>query len=459
MLSSCKKDISGINVDTKHPAVVPSATPFSYAEKNLVGVIASTSVNLNIFKLISQQWTEVTYIDESNYDLGGRSISEGWWRQLYKYTLINLEASRKAIPNDVIDAKQRKNEIAMLDIIEDYTWYVLVNTYGNIPYKEALDPNNIFPKYDDAKTIYYDLLTRLDNDINALDVSAPSFGTADLLYAGDVPSWKKFANSLKLRMGILLADADPVKAKSTIEAAAPNAFTSNADNASFRYNPHTPNTNPVWVDAIQSGRNDFVPAVTIVDLMNTLSDPRRPMYFTPLAGSYVGGIVGKGNAWSTVSHPSWLVTKPDAPYLVMGYSEVEFILAEAVERGYNVGGTASSHYNNAITASLAYWGVSSTDAAAYLAQPSVAYLTASGNYKAKIGTQKFLSFYMDGFDAWTELKRLGYPAEVAPPDAVSGYPLRFTYPVSEQNLNSSNYTTAAAAMGGDKVENKLFWMK
>lgn len=460
LFASCNKDLSNLNIDTKHASTAPSYTLFSNGTRELVDLLATPNVNTNIFQLITQQWTEVTYVDESNYDIGTRNISNRWWRGLNKSVLINFKAARKLIPTDVLDAGQQKNELAILDVMEVLTWSVLVNTYGNVPYKEALDPENLFPKYDDAKTIYYDLLTRLDTSIAALDTTVAGFSAAqDLIYKGNVSKWKKFANSLKMRLGITISDFDGAKAKSLIEAAAPNAFTSNADNAVFAYQATTPNTNPVWVNLVQSGRDDYVPATTIVGLMNTLNDPRRPMYFTTIGGIYQGGTPGTGNSFATLSHPGALVEKPDFPYTLMSYAEVEFILTEAVERGYNVGGTAAAHYTKAVTASLMQWGVSAGDIAAYLAQPSVAYATAAGNYKQKIGIQKYLALYMDGFDAWTEQRRLDYPKLLTPTDAKSGYPVRYTYPVTEQNLNSPNWSAASAAIGGDKVETKLFWDK
>lgn len=459
LLASCNKDLSRLNVDTKHASSAPSYALFTQAQRKLSDLLATPNVNINIFQLITQQWTEVTYTDESNYDLGTRTVTDNWWRELYKNILVNFEASRKLIPDDVSDADQQKNELAMLDVMEVYTWSVLVNTFGDIPYTEALDPTNFFPKYDDAKTVYYDLLTRLDADIAALNTSAESFGSADLIYGGDVAKWIKFANSLKLRMGVLLADSDPTKAKSVVEAAAPNVFTSNSDNAVFAYTTTTPNVNPVWNNLVASGRNDYVPSTTIINMMNADNDPRRPFYFTTINGQYIGGENGSGNTFSKLSHPSDLVEQPDFSYTFLSYPEVEFILAEAVERGYNVPGTAAEHYTAAVTASLTSWGVSSADITVYLAQPSVAYATATGTYKQKIGMQQYLALYMDGFDSWTVQRRLDYPKLVAPVNAKSAYPVRYTYPVDEQNLNSASWSAASTAIGGDKVDTKLFWDK
>ena len=135
----------------------------------------------------------------------------------------------------------------------------------------------------------------------------------------------------------------------------------------------------------------------------------------------------------------------------MDYAEVQFYLAEAVERGMSVGGTAASHYNEAITASMQYWGVSDADITSYRASPAVAYATAPETYKKKIGEQSWVAFYNRGFEAWTQWRRLDFPALVAPPDALSVIPVRYTYPTSEQNLNNANYKAASAKIGADDV--------
>src|SRR5574340_448142 len=92
VLASCNKDISYLNLDTKHATKVPSYTLFSTGQRNLVDLLATPNVNINIFQLITQQWTEVTYVDESNYDIGTRAISDRWWRGMYKSVMVNFEA-------------------------------------------------------------------------------------------------------------------------------------------------------------------------------------------------------------------------------------------------------------------------------------------------------------------------------------------------------------------------------
>jgi hypothetical protein len=136
-------------------------------------------------------------------------------------------------------------------------------------------------------------------------------------------------------------------------------------------------------------------------------------------------------------------------------------MAEAVERGFSVGGTAEEHYNNAIVASITYWGGTQEEAEAYLAQPSVAYGTASGDFKQKIGFQKWLALYNRGWESWVEWKRLDAPM-LQPPtggDITTELviPVRMIYPVSEQNENGAQRAKAASDIGGDLPTTKLFW--
>jgi hypothetical protein len=349
--------------------------------------------------------------------------------------------------------------MTITDIMEVYTWYYLVTTFGDIPYSEALDIENPFPKYDDQKAIFLDLLARLNTDIGALNTSAGSFGGADVIYNGNVAQWKKFANSLKLKIGMTLADADPATAKTAVESAvAGGVFTSNADNAVYQYLSGPPNTNPIWVDLVQSGRKDFVVTNTLINKLMSLNDPRLNDYATlDAANKYSGGEPGDNNNYATFSKPNEKITTPDFPALLLSYDEVEFFLAEAKERGFTVPGTAMEHYNKAVTASIMYWGGTQAEATAYLARPGVAY--SSANWKQMIGEQKWIALYNRGWDSWIEVRRLDFPKIVDPASALTAFPVRFTYSIDEQNINTTNYNAAASAIGGDKVTTKLFWDK
>ncbi len=464
---SCTKDISRYNQETKKAANVPGGPLFSNGVRNLVDALTSPNVNINVLRLTVQHWATTTYQDEPNYDFTTRNIPQTFWRILYRDVLNDLQEAKRLIPGDITLAEAtKKNQTAIVDIMQVYTYSVLVNTFGNVPYSEALDFNKVFPKYDDAKTIYDDLLVRLNADIAALGSGGAAFSAGtDVIYgsmpeAARVNAWLRFANSLKIRLAMTIADVDAAKAKIAVEQADANAFRSSTDNAVFRYQNATPNTNPIWVDLVQSKRQDFVSGETLVNRMKALNDPRLTLYFRPNdAGEYVGGVQGAQNTFPLFAKPSNKITQIDLPGLLLDYSEIEFYRAEAIERGFAVSGTAAAHYNNAVRASILYWEGTDAAADAYLASPAVAYQTSAGTYKQKIGAQKWIALYNRPFEAWTEVRRLDAPTLPLPAGAESGYPNRLPYPTNEQTLNNQNYTEGASKMGGDKVETKLFWDK
>lgn len=469
MSTACTKDLTDLNIDPKSPSTAPSYAFFTNAQRQFSNTLASSNVNLNIFRLIVQHWQETQYPEESQYDLGTREINGNLWDAFYRDVIRDLREAKALIPADVLnvdgspDTGKQQNNLAIAEIMEIYSWYYLVTSFGNIPYTEAMDIDNPFPKYDDAKTVYNDLLTRLDAAISDLNAASESFGEADLIYGGDVNLWKKFGNSLKLKMGIAIADDDNAKAKTVVESAvAGGVFTSNSDNAELHYLTASPNTNPIWVDLVQSGRDDFVAASTLIDQLLDFNDPRIDNYFTEdqagrdlPATSYSGADPGVQSAYVQYSHVHPDITAADFPHLLLDYSEVEFHLAEAAQRGYSVGGTAATHYANAVTASILYWGGTNEQADTYLAQPSIVYNAA--NYKQSIGLQQWIAFYNRGMNAWTSWRRFDYPQLQPASDAFSDIPVRYPYPVNEQNVNTANWQAAADAIGGDVVETKLWF--
>jgi hypothetical protein len=462
LATSCVDSLDDYNIDPKNASKASAAGLFTGAERSLTRIVSSSSVNENPFRFYVQYWTETTYPDETNYDISTRPIPGTFWNRLYRDDLRNLEEAKTIINASSLDAKVKANQLAAIEVLEVYSWSVLVNTFGNVPYSEALDFTKAQPKYDDAATIYADIISRLNVAITKFDPSAESFGSADLIYQGDVTNWIKFANSLKLRLGMTLADVDPAKSKTMVAESVSKVFTSSADNADVAFTNSFPNANPVWEDLVQSGRKDFVGADTFIDTLNYLNDPRRPSYFKARPdGSFIGGTYGAANNYSTFSAPGVKQEDPTHPGLLLSYSEVEFLLAEAAARGgYSVTGTADSHYNTAITTSIQDEGGSAADATTYLAQPSVAYATAIGSTPIKrIGFQKWISLYDQPVESYKEWRRLDSPALFPGDDALSAIPLRFKYPVIEQNLNTANYNAASTAIGGDKVTTKIFWDK
>jgi hypothetical protein len=485
LATSCVDSLQDYNIDPKSASTVPGPTLVSAAELGLARTMAGNSVNSNIFQFFVQYWTETTYIDEVNYNLDTRLIPRNFWRMLYlgrgsatdptvaPGVLRNLSEAATVIGNTPVStsltAGVKANQLACTEVLSVYAWSVLVDTYGNVPYTQALDFTNAQPAYDDAATIYTDLFKRLNAAIATMKAnkSEAGLGDADIIYSGNMAQWLRFANSLKLRMAITTADANNANSKTQAEqAAVDGVFTSNSQEAEFKFLTSQPNTNPLWENLSPDAttRHDYVGTSYFVNTLTTLNDPRLPIYFLPAkagtnAGKYVGGVYGTTNTYTQFSNAGEPLLDPTFPGIFESYAEVEFLLAEAAARSYNVGGTPESHYNAGVTASIVWWGGTNDDATTYLAQPTVAYTTAAGTYKQKIGMQKWIAEYVQPVQAWTDWRRLDYPQLTAPATAQTPIPLRLPYPTEEQNLNSANYTAAASAIGGDKVTTKIFWDK
>jgi hypothetical protein len=476
-VSSCKK-LDYLNANYKDASSVPGEALFNGATRALLNQLFTFNVNSNNTELFVQHFAETTYPDESDYDMVTRPIPANHMNVLYRNVLMNYkEAARVLTATSLvgITQKQRDNQLAIIEIMSVYAWSNVVETYGNMPYTEALDYTKPNPKYDDGLTIYQNLITRLNAAIAKLDPASPGMGAGyDNVFGGDIAGtakWIKFANTLKLRMGLMLSDmpAQAALAKTTIEAAAPNVFNvpitsaTTGDKFAVSFLPDSPNQNPVYTELVGSGRSDYVNTSNLVDPMNTLNDPRRPGFLWTIPDgslTYVGGPQGEPDSYNSFTHIDNSLLTPTREVVLMDYTDAEFLLAEAVERGFSVGGTAATHYNNAITSSIKYWGGSDADAATYLAQAAVAYTTATGTWRQKIGTQAWYAYYLRGFEAWTSWRRLDYPRLYAPEahvDGVIGVPVRYTYAVSEQTLNAANYKIAAAAIGGDLASTRLFW--
>ncbi|WPO76920.1 SusD/RagB family nutrient-binding outer membrane lipoprotein [Flavobacterium sp. KACC 22761] len=486
---SCSNDLTDMNVDPKKPTVTKAEYLFTNAEKKLVDQMVSTSVNYNVFRLFVQQWTETTYPNESQYDLTSRKIPDNHFTVLYRDVLADFNEAKIMI-NQIAavtdtDLAVRQNKLALIDILEVYTYSILVDTFGNVPYSQGGDIQKYpLPAYDDAKTIYKDLVKRLFEAQSILKKNASNvnFGSADIIYSGDALSnlkWAKFANSLVIRLAVNISDIEPDYAATQIKDALANGVLSgNADNTKLTYLSTTGNQNPLYTDLVLSGRSDFIPADTFVEAMDHVvpgGDPRMVKYFVngspkpvlPAGRTFIGGTYGEANVYTSYSHLTTAFNNPSFAGTIFDYAELQFLLAEAAEKNLIPGGStqAENYYNAGVTASMLDWGLTEADALAYLAKPTVKYssIQSGETWKQKIGTQAWFALYNRGFEAWTSYRRLDFPILQSPTSAVNKgiltVPVRYTYPGKEQSVNTTNYSKASSDIGGDKLNTKLFWDK
>lgn len=473
MFVGCTRDDINTNSHSAYN-VIPS-TLITFAQKALSDNVTTPNVNNNNFRLTMQYWTETTYVQESNYDFASRSVSDQVYSDNYVNVLNNL-VKAKGLINAYIPTPTeaptwdvvKANQLSIVDIMIVYTYQNLVDTFGNIPYTEANQLTTVVtPKYDDAATIYNDLITRLDADINTLKVVAPltatsssALGTADLYYAGDVTKWKKFGSSVLLKLGMALADSNPTLAQSTVNKAINyGVITSSADNCKLVYLTSSPNYSPIYANVVASDRNDYVAGKPFIDYMLASADPRIAKYFRPVpgVGGYKGQGIGAPAAFEEFSAPGDFAYTTTTPGILLNNTEVFLYLAEAAAR-WNIG-TAVTNYNSAVTASFVEWGLTAADANSYLA----AHPYDSTNWKKSIGEQAWVSMYNQPLTSWNFWRRLDYPqltaAANATPTAQGKIPVRLVYSPREASTNGANVAAAATAIGGDKMTTKLFWDK
>ncbi|MDR6762442.1 hypothetical protein J2Y38_002653 [Flavobacterium sp. 2755] len=459
-----------INTDPNSAYTTVPGSLITYAQKELSDYTNTPSVNENNFRLTMQYWQETTYVNESNYDFTNRNVSNQIFSDNYVNVLNNLGQAKKIIEAYSPTAtevnawpKNKKNQLAIIDILQVYTFQLLVDTFGNVPYTQAANLTQYpLPAYDDAATIYQDLITRINSDIANLDTSAagfPSFDTGDKYYSGNIAKWRVFANSLKLKLGIAIADSNPTLAQTTaLDAITAGVMTSPADNGKLTYLAASPNYNPLYENVVASGRDDFFAAKTLVDYMNASSDPRLSAYYHPLDdGTFVGQVVGQGGELGDFSYVGDFATTPTTPGNILTYTEVAFYIAEANAR-WNAGAAAAA-YNTAVTASILEWGGDAADATAYLAAKPYD----AANWKKSIGEEAWVAMYNQALVSWNFWRRLDFPALLAPATAINNaggkVPVRMAYPVLEQQTNNTNYKAASTAIGGDLLTTKLFWDK
>ncbi|MEK9603764.1 MAG: SusD/RagB family nutrient-binding outer membrane lipoprotein, partial [Flavobacteriaceae bacterium] len=345
VLASCSSDeaYEGLNKNLNAPAEVSDNQLFVSAINSLTDFIESTNVNENNFRLYAQYWTQTQYTDEANYDMQNREIPDYMFSEFYRDVLGDLQNAKKQTSNTI--------KVAQIELLSVYAWQMLVDAFGDVPYTESLNAEGespvLAPKYDDAKEIYTDLIDRTKTALSGLSGSGSGYTSDDLIFSGSMSGWKKFGSSLLVKLGSRLFDQNNTVAKELIEGNYSNAILANTDNAFIKFEGSPPNTNPLWEDLVQSGRQDFIPADTFVDVMNDLTDPRADKFFDPTSkidGAYLGGPYGTATPFNDNSHISQTLYAPDFRGVLFDYAEMSFILSEAARRGFSVGGSAEEHY-------------------------------------------------------------------------------------------------------------------
>ncbi len=400
----------------------------------------------------------------------------------------------------------RSNLYNMARIWKAFVFQVLVDTYGDVPYSQAglayLQSTNL-PKYDDQKAIYDDLLKEVSEATKALDASKATEG-GDLFYKGAIAQWKKLGNSLLLRLAMRYTKLDLAKAKQYVLVATDPAngglMASNNDNAFITFNSdyNHPNANSFQ----GTERANYYLGRPFVDYLKSTADPRLPWisarYANP-SGSTVAaaepadttsvaqigmpfgykdatlpneplypGKIGAAFKYSQLNRRT--VAKITSPEFFITYAQTQLLLAEATFRGF-ISGDPAALYASAIKAHMAQ--LQQFDATAVIpSNLQDAYVAgnaySTGRALELINTQYWIASFLNGPEAWANLRRSSYPLlqrnnyPEQDPDvkgSADGFVHRIVYPDREKSVNAANYGEAASRIGGDKLTTRIFWDK
>ncbi len=366
---------------------------------------------------------------------------------------------------------------AVGDIMRCFLFSQMTDMWNDVPYSEAnrLEEGFDKPKYDTQESIYTDpetgILAVLEISANTLE-NTNQIINGDVMFDNDLDKWVRFANSLRVRYMLRISKRLTDFTELTNLANSGKLMESNADNAVLPYLSSAPNQFPFFLSSV-GGLVEHVMSKTADSVLTLWNDPRIGVLYQPVAKGlaedsiYYQGIQN-GQTNETVQQQGIGVDDlsiigsifrdvPDgADAQFMQYSEVQFALAEAVERNY-ISGNAQQYYENGVRASFEYYGVEVPED--YFSREEIA-LNGANNI-TKIMTQKWLSLINIGHEAWFNIRRTGIPAVIAGPDAVNDgrYPVRYLYPESEQATNVENYQEAVSRIGGDNINSKGWWEK
>ena len=384
-------------------------------------------------------------------------------------------------------AAEDANRLAAARIWRVLIYQRLTDTFGDIPYFQAGEgfrSGEFTPRYTPQDSIYYDMHDELQAAIEQFDASQPTYGSADIVYGGDIEQWKKFANSLQLRLALRIVKVDPGRAEQwAVEAVNSGAGVMESnDDMAYISHQEGPSSGPRGFNTNANSEvyGFGVPRISqrMVDFMKEHNDPRLLTYGArEVNGQVIANpdtIKGWPNGYTATTideHPSWtgdyndyLALHPalrdlNDPFFFQTYAEVEFMLAEAAARGWNVPGSAAGHYEAGVRAAMNYLSLYGSEASIpsseidqYLAENPY---NASGTLSQRldqINTQYWAAILLNGFEAWANWRRSGYPqldpAPVDDPEQGAGSSTngvimrRLIYPREELTLNAEHYQAA-----------------
>lgn len=424
-------------------------------------------------------FTTLTYHTTTDYFAGNWDVA---------YTL--LQNYKYIITVSQTDSSQA-NFLAIAKIMTAFHFSRLVDMYNDIPYSQALNGGTInYPKFDDAKSVYMDLLHQLDTSIiiiNNAPLTAATPGNYDPMFGGDMTEWIHFANTVKLRMLMNLTQTADGSSTITSELAGLTSADFLGAGEDAIVNPGYSSASytqqsPIWQDLGYStagspqNNNSYYRACTYaVNFYTNNNDPRLTQLYSLNASNVVQGrafgstalehnsaISAVGLGLPSAFASSGLRATPSDGAVLLPAAESFFLQAEAAQRGFLSGGDPVALYEQAVTESFRILGLDAATAQTYYTQAGNddADIETSGNPLQTIIVQKWASLNtFDPLESWSDWRRLGIPTDlpisIYPGTTASHVPYRLLYPTSEYSYNGTNVQAEGTI---DNLASKIFWM-
>ena len=494
LTTACKKDFSDVNTNKNNPISVTPNLLLSGVIKNMM----ERQVNeaWGIGNIVVQYHSKIQFVNEDRY---GWNEKNDIWNTVYSNyrNLQNIFTAVGETPSNPY--------YGVSLILKSWMFSLVTDAYGDAPYSEAgkAKTGAIYqPVYDKQEDIYTGILADLKKANEALATAGTNL-SGDIMYGGGASSlikWRRLANSLRLRYMMRISKKKNVNAdmQAILNDPANNPiFERNADSAELRYFSAAPNQWPMYGSRVGSF-DEFRVSKTLTDRLTALGDPRinvfgRPTQASVAAGTpviqgapnglndvdalaYNGGVQGVSRVGYTFAclvcnDPNQAPPDPAAARsLLMTYAELQFILAEARQKGMITTSDASTYYANGITANFSYWqsvvpssyNVNVTMPANYLTQAGVVYSGTDDEKLAKIALQKWIALYFNGLEGWFDWRRTNMPAVIPGPGNLNNnkVPVRYIYPLAEQSLNGENRAAAVTRQGNtDNLDTKMWLLQ
>ncbi len=506
-LASCSRKLEDININPNNPSTVEAdflLTTSIFETMNLYGGQMNRAIFYNYthhYSGFQGEFQRYTFVQSEN--------NTNW-----RNTFINALQPVHQIVKNYSASPVHKNRVLIARLWKDYIFSNAVSMWGPIPMSEALEGTPQVP-YQKEQDIYYFLLDDLRNIADSISLTGDKFtANADKIYGGDLLKWKKFANTLRLRLALRISNADAAKAQQVVgEIFEREQYTikSEAETATAKWDATSSSTwSPLYDRVVYNytANKATIPVIneSLIYHMAPYNDPRLPVYAQPakqgpMKDKYFGQNIAYGGGsgyarYAGTVNPhtglkqddySYIGTRflaPDAEYVFLSYAESSFLKAEAALKGWWGNPNASQYYYEGIDASILRYGLTAAQATAYKNTPGVKWGSASdtlgreaqfqdylriassyvpaGDYMRQIVMQHWLAIPGQGVDAWALLRRtqiLEFEPQFATYDGLYKYmPQRIPYPSDELQTNPKEVAKAVQWLGGpDDLFTKLWF--